>query len=329
MAHLAGVDAVVNTVGILREHAGQSFARAHEAPVELFEPAPPRACARWCRSRLGADSGRARPTTAANVTADDVLRSLPLGRAPSSALAGVRGPVAAARALFNKLAVAPLLVLRRAGACTCSRCTRRRRGAGASVRLVEEPPLSIATLAFADPATHALARVHQRSCARPMGEPPGQWLLAMPGAIPHGCGRCRPAAGQHARCRHGGHAAGRQMRPGNALPELLQRPPRAPGDFRAGTAQRELLRRAAVINLWQPVLRVALALLWLWTAIVSFGLYPVADSYRLLSAQVGLQERVSVALLRRRRARPAAWACSRWPRPHRGGAPAVAWCSWH
>ena len=46
----------------------------------------------------------------------------------------------------------------------------------------------------------------------------------------------------------------------------------------------------------QPLLRVALAVMWIWTAIVSFGLYPIADSYALL-ARVGLHgASASVAL---------------------------------
>ncbi len=72
----------------------------------------------------------------------------------------------------------------------------------------------------------------------------------------------------------------------NALPELLGRPPRAPRDFVA-PSQRELQRRAAVLDLWHPVLRAALAFLWIWTALVSLVLYPVADS-RALLARVGL-----------------------------------------
>jgi hypothetical protein len=44
------------------------------------------------------------------------------------------------------------------------------------------------------------------------------------------------------------------------------------------------------------VLRIALALMWLWTAIVSFGLYPVADSLALL-ARVGLHGALALVAL--------------------------------
>jgi len=72
----------------------------------------------------------------------------------------------------------------------------------------------------------------------------------------------------------------------NGLPQLLGRPPRPPGEFIA-TPLREAARREAVLDLWLPLMRVALALMWLWTAAVSFGLYPVQDSLALL-ARVGL-----------------------------------------
>jgi hypothetical protein len=78
---------------------------------------------------------------------------------------------------------------------------------------------------------------------------------------------------------------------GNAAPperfeRLLGRRPRDPQAFlraKDGAA----LRAQAVMGWAQPMLRVALALMWIWTALVSFGLYPVADSYALL-ARVGL-----------------------------------------
>jgi hypothetical protein len=45
-----------------------------------------------------------------------------------------------------------------------------------------------------------------------------------------------------------------------------------------------------------PALRLALAALWIWTAVVSFGLYPVQQSYELL-ARVGLHGAVATVAL--------------------------------
>jgi hypothetical protein len=77
----------------------------------------------------------------------------------------------------------------------------------------------------------------------------------------------------------------------NGLPALIGRAPRPPRAFLA-PAEAESGRRAAVLDLWLPLVRVALALMWIWTAIVSLGLYPVQDSYALL-ARVGLHGAVA------------------------------------
>jgi hypothetical protein len=62
---------------------------------------------------------------------------------------------------------------------------------------------------------------------------------------------------------------------------LLERPPRAPGRFVAAQA-RDGERASALLDVTLPLLRVSIALVWLWTAAVSFGLYPVAASLDLL-----------------------------------------------
>lgn len=65
--HLAGIDAVVNAVGILRERPGQRFEDLHtRGPVALFEGCAAASVARVVQiSALGADAARAAATTAA------------------------------------------------------------------------------------------------------------------------------------------------------------------------------------------------------------------------------------------------------------------------
>ena len=53
---------------------------------------------------------------------------------------------------------------------------------------------------------------------------------------------------------------------------------------------------AARLQWLLPLLRITIALMWLWTGVVSLGLYPVQASYELL-AQVGLSGRAAVAAL--------------------------------
>ena len=74
--------------------------------------------------------------------------------------------------------------------------------------------------------------------------------------------------------------------PAEPFARLLGRPPRAVDEFIAAD-DAPALRTQALLALWLPVLRVALAVMWLWTAAVSLGLYPIQDSLALL-ARVGL-----------------------------------------
>jgi len=283
---LAGIDAVVNAVGILREQDGQGFrALHHEAPAELF-----RACVEaGVRtvvqvSALGADEGARSQYHLSKKAADDVLRALPLAGAivqPSL----VYGPGGSSAALFNQLALAPLLPFPQGGRMAVQPVHLDDLVEGI-VTLLEAPPPRIATLAFAGPRPMEL-REYLAGLREALGEPGRQWLLPLPAAL------FRAAAAVAGRIpgsmldRETADMllAGNATRD-NALARLLPHPLRAPPDF-VPPAQRESARRDAVLDLWLPVLRIALALMWLWTAAVSFGLYPVHDSYALL-ARVGL-----------------------------------------
>jgi len=283
---LAGVDAVVNAIGILREQGGQTFdALHHRAPVELFHACD--AAGVRCVvqvSALGADARGRTGYHRSKKAADDVLRALPLrGAIVQPSL--VYGPGGSSAALFNKLAVAPVLPFPAGGRMTVQPVHLHDVVQGI-VQLVEAPPDGVATCAFAGPQPLALAD-YLRDLRGAMGENPHQWIVPVPASL----------------FRAGAAVAG--LLPGsmldrdtadmllagnatqdNCLPALLGRAPRAPRDFIAPSA-RESARREAALDLWLPVLRLALALLWIWTAVVSFGLYPVQESQALL-ARVGL-----------------------------------------
>src|SRR4051812_19729104 len=179
VAHLAGIDAVVNTVGILREQRGQTFRALHtEAPIELFQAcaaAGVRAVVQI--SALGADEHARSAYHRSKKAADDVLRALPLAGAivqPSL----VYGPGGTSAALFNKLAVAPLLPFPQGGRMAVQPVHIDDVVQGI-VRLVEEPPLSVATLAFAGPQPMPL-REYLADLREALGEPRRQWVLPMP-----------------------------------------------------------------------------------------------------------------------------------------------------
>jgi hypothetical protein len=68
--------------------------------------------------------------------------------------------------------------------------------------------------------------------------------------------------------------------------ELLARPPRQVDRFVARD-ERQLVAEHAQLEWLLPVLRWSIALVWIWTGIVSLGLYPRAESLALL-ARTGL-----------------------------------------
>jgi uncharacterized protein YbjT (DUF2867 family) len=286
LPRLAGIDAVVNTVGVLREQAGQSFRALHtEAPVELFH-----ACAQAGVptvvqvSALGADAQARSAYHLSKKAADDVLRSLPLQGAivQPSLVYGAGGTSAA---LFNKLAVAPLLPFPEGGWMAVQPVHVDDVVAGI-VQLVESPPEHIETLHFAGPRAMAL-RDYLAELRQALGEPGRQRIVPIPASLFRaGASFAGNLPGSMLDAQTADMLLAGNATPTNALPRLLERKPLAPRDF-VGADAREVQRREAVLDLWHPVLRAALAFLWLWTALVSFGLYPVQGSYALL-ARVGL-----------------------------------------
>lgn len=284
---LRGVDAVVNAVGILREGRGQTFeALHHRAPAELF-----RACARAgvrCVvqiSALGADANAGTAYFRSKRAADEALRSLPLAGAivqPSL----VFSPVGPSTALFLTLGSAPLLLFPLRGAMPVQPVHLDDVADGV-LAVLAAPPERIETLAFVGPAPQPL-RDYLAALRRQIGLGSGPLVLPMPVAL------FRWGA------RIAGHLPGsaldadtaRMLLQGNAAPpgpfaRLLGRSPRDVDTFIA-PKEGAALRAQAVLGWAQPLLRVALAALWIWTAIVSFGVYPVEDSHALL-ARVGLQ----------------------------------------
>jgi hypothetical protein len=77
--------------------------------------------------------------------------------------------------------------------------------------------------------------------------------------------------------------------------ELLGTPPRPVEDFIAPSA-RDMWRTSAELGWLLPMLRASVAAVWIATGIVSFGLYPVADSYDLL-ARTGVPRSLAPLML--------------------------------
>lgn len=286
LPRLADVDAVVNAVGILRERGTQTFQALHtDAPVELFE-----ACA-LVRvplvvhiSALGADDQAQSRYHRSKKAADDALRRLPL-RSVIVQPSVVYGAGGASARLFNRMASAPLLPLPRRGAMQVQPVHLDDVVQGL-VAAIETPPREPQTIVFSGPQPLALGDYLGR-LRRQLGFAGRLRVVAMPQPLFR---LGATLAGWLPGSMLDAETAGMLLR-GNAASDpafarLLGREPR-PVDAFVEPAAAAAMRREAALDLWLPVLRMAVALVWIWTGIVSLGLYPVQDSYALL-ARVGL-----------------------------------------
>lgn len=112
LPHLQGVDAVINSVGIIVETHKQTFAALHhQTPAALFQACAQAGVKRVIQiSALGADEHAFTPYQLSKKAADDELRALPLEwfvLRPSL----VYGPGGKSTAMFQRLAALPVIPL--------------------------------------------------------------------------------------------------------------------------------------------------------------------------------------------------------------------------
>jgi uncharacterized protein YbjT (DUF2867 family) len=290
---LAGVEAVINAVGILRERGEQTFDRVHaQAPRALFAAC---AAARVRRvvqiSALGADAGKTR-YFASKRAADEFLATLPLEwTIVQPALVFGEGGVSAR--LFTLLSSLPITPLPGAGGQRVQpihiddlveaivRLFGRADVVGQKVALVGPQPLSLreflarlrAALGVGRPRFIGVPIGVMRAGARAASVVPGSLLDADTLAM-----------------LEAGNTGDASM-----TQRLLQRPPRAVEAF-VPAERRNLLAMQGKLTWLLPLLRFTIAAVWLWTGVVSFALYPRASSYDLL-ARTGAPESVFPLLL--------------------------------
>jgi uncharacterized protein YbjT (DUF2867 family) len=293
--HLAGVDVVVNTVGVFREHGAQTFEALHvRGPIALFEACAASGVARVVQlSALGADAHAQSAFHRSKKFADDRLLSLPLCGvvAMPSLVYGDDGPSARA---FTMLASLPLLPLPGGGT---------QRVQPIHVDDVVQALCVLATssarehcgrIALVGP--HALMLAEYLQALRSALQLPPASTVAVPRALV----RIAARVGDRWQASLLDSASWQMLERGNvadpaAVQALLQRAPRAAGSFIA-PSHAEAMRHSAQLRWLVPLLRASLAFVWIWTGIVSFGLYPVQDSYALL-ARVGVPNAWAPALL--------------------------------
>ncbi|GHC91974.1 oxidoreductase [Pseudorhodoferax aquiterrae] len=278
---LRGMDLVVNAVGIFREHGRQRFDTLHaRGPIALFEGAAQAGVPRAVQvSALGSGAQAASAFHRSKHAADAALRALPL-RSLVVQPSLVYAPAGASTRLFHGLAALPLLALPATPAQV--QPLHLDDLVQAVLRWIGDAGAPSMTLAAVGPQPLGLA-AYLATLRRALGWRRPAWVLPVPPRLAEG------AAGVLGRLPGStvDAEAVRMLVRGNtadaaAITGLLGRPPRAPAAFVAPT-ERPALRQAAVLRLLLPLGRASVAAVWLWTAAVSLGLYPVAGSLALLA----------------------------------------------
>lgn len=282
LPHLDGIDAIVNCVGIIAEHGPQTFKQLHAlAPIALFEAGAQASVKKIVQiSALGADASAASAYHLSKKAADDALRSLPLDwfvLQPSI----VYGDGAQSTALFHALAALPVHLLPDGGrqllqpihvddvAAAVCRCLDPDVGGQKTLALVGPQPIAYVDLL--------------RNLRHRLRKPPA-FRVSVPycyALIAAGFGKC---LGEPILSRDNVAMLSRgNSADSGPLTALLGRPPRGMDAelFEKPASQAE--RWQAGLYFLKPLLRFAIALVWLWSGITSLFFYPHLLSYQLLA----------------------------------------------
>jgi uncharacterized protein YbjT (DUF2867 family) len=282
---LRGIDVVINAIGILRETRHASFEALHvDAPVALFQACVDAAVTKVVQiSALGADEQAVSRYHVTKKCADDALAALPLSWVivQPSLVFGLGGRSAA---LFTQLAALPLIPLPGDG--------------GQRVQPVHINDLTAAIVRLIATNEYDRERI-------PMVGPKAVTFREMLAALRRALGlreahfirvplaliRLAAAAGDYLHAMLLDRESLGMLLRGNVassqrIAAILGRPPRALEDFIDPRAARAAANEARLAWLL-PLLRATVGIVWIVTAIVSFGLYPADESYAML-ARVGL-----------------------------------------
>lgn len=284
-----GCDAVINAVGLFREHRCGDFQRIHtDGPRALFEACVAAGVRRVVQvSALGADAGAVTPFHRTKHAGDEALLSLPLqGVVVQPSL--IYGADGRSSQWFLTLASCRLIALPDAGR-HLVQPIHVNDVADAIVALVEgrcaatqAPPSRVALVG---PRSLTLANYLQALRAA---------MALGPAAVvglPEWATRLVAAAGDRWSSLPVDRASLHMLRQGNtapatALSALLGRPPRPVQCFVTAN-EATAVRTSAQLRWLLPLMRASLAVVWIVTAMLSAGLFPVAASRDLL-AHVGV-----------------------------------------
>ncbi len=283
IAHLKGVDVVVNAVGIFRETGALSFDDLHvRAPRALFSACAKTGVARVVQlSALGADEHADTAYHLSKRAADDYLLGLPLdGVVAQPSL--VFGAAGTGSRFFLALASLPVLLLP-AGGRQPVQPVHVDDAVEALLALVQAPADAFRgqRVALVGPAPLMLA-AYLRSLREGLRLPPAR-EISVPAALVSLGARWGDRAGSGLLDT----ASWRMLQRGNVAPpdaitRLLHRAPRTASQFIAQDPV-AAVRTQAQLGWLLPLLRWSIAAVWIFTGIVSLGLFPLHDSYALLA----------------------------------------------
>jgi uncharacterized protein YbjT (DUF2867 family) len=274
---VANVDAVVNAVGLFRERGAQTFDAVHRrAPIALFEAAAAAGVRRIVQvSALGADADAPTPFLASKRAADEAL----LARRPDARIAQpslVYGRGGASAALFATLASLPVVPVPGGG--------RQRVQpihvddvVAALQALVERDDLHGGRYPLVGPA--ALELREFLAALRAGMRMPAPRFASIPRSLVAGASSVAPRAlvdrDALAMLDRGSTADA------TLTAKLLGASPRPAASFIAAD-EAASVRTAARLGWLLPLLRASVAVVFIATGIVSFGVYPLAQSVELV-----------------------------------------------
>lgn len=293
IAKLHDIDCVINAVGILREHGSQSFDLIHaQAPSALFEACAQAGVTRVIQiSALGADQGTSGYFRSKHI-ADEALKRSNLNWTivqPSL----VYGPGGTSARLFSLLASLPLVPL-----------------PGRGEQLVQpihiDDLVEAITVMLNDPTTYGerIALVGARALTLREFLAQLRSALGLSGTIFVSMPMWLMKLSANIAQLHPRSMLDREtlsmLEAGNIgdptrTSTLLTHVPRSVQSFVEPRYRTSTAESAKLIWLI-PMMRFALAFVWIWTGIVSFGLYPIESSYTLL-ARVGIPSSLAPLML--------------------------------
>jgi uncharacterized protein YbjT (DUF2867 family) len=284
LSRLAGAQVVINTVGIIRERGDQTFEAVHvRAPQALFQACALAGVRRVIQiSAAGADEQARSAYHLSKRRADESLVRLPLEWTivRPSLVFGTGGTSAR---LFAGLASLPLIPLPGRGA-QFVQPIHIDDAIAALLALLDDERSVRAVVPFVGPQPISF-RAMLSAIRAGLRLPPG-WFVPVPlWAMTIGAKLGRlTRSGLLDEDTLGMLARGNTGDP-SRITQLLGRAPRPAEEF-VPVQESASLRTSAELSWLLPLLRGSIAFVWLFTALVSFGLYPTQASYELL-ARVG------------------------------------------